>query len=121
MKSSHKKKKKIRLLEERKIRESKENNKAAEAKIAKLKANKDQPIKNEISNNREKVNKIVDSDNEEIKPLNKKTKKNIFTNSVKTENVKSICDKIKDCDIDIITELLIKKGKDKPFPNISSN
>ena len=112
---------KIRLLEERKIRESKENNKAAEAKIAKLKANKDQPIKNEISNNREKVNKIVDSDNEEIKPLNKNTKKNIFTNSVKTENVKSICDKIKDCDIDIITELLIKKGKDKPFPNISSN
>ena len=33
----------------------------------------------------------------------------------------SICDKIKDCDIDKITELLIKKGKDKPFPNISSN
>ena len=112
---------KIRLLEERKIRESEENNKEAEAKIAKLKANKDKPIKNEISNNRKKVNKIIDSDNEEIKPLNKNTKKNIFTNSVKTENVKSICDKIKDCDIDIITELLIKKGKDKPFPNISSN
>ena len=33
----------------------------------------------------------------------------------------SICDEIRDCDIDKIAETLIKKGRGKPFPNISSN
>ena len=32
-----------------------------------------------------------------------------------------MCDGVKNCDIDRIAEILIKKGKDKPFPNISSN
>ena len=41
--------------------------------------------------------------------------------TVKSRNIKSICNQINDCDIDKIAERLIKKGKDKPFPNISSN
>ena len=113
--------KKTKLLEERKIRKSEENNIVAAEKIAKLNEKKEKFKKNKVSNNRIKVNKIFDNIYEEKKPTDKDTKKNIFTNSTKSDNMKSICDKIKDCDIDKITELLIKKGKDKPFPNISSN
>ena len=106
---------KIRLLEERKIRENKEKN-----KTAKLKENNIKSIKNEIKNNRERVDKIVEIIPEEKKPK-KNTKKVSSINAVNSKNVKSICDEIKDCDIDKIAELLIKKGKDKPYPNIASN
>jgi hypothetical protein len=106
---------KIRLLEERKIRENKEKN-----KTVKLKENNIKSIKNEIKNNRERVDKIVEIIPEEKKPK-KNTKKVSSINAVNSKNVKSICDEIKDCDIDKIAELLIKKGKDKPYPNIASN
>ena len=106
---------KIRLLEERKIRENKEKN-----KTSKLKENNIKSIKNEIKNNRERVDKIVEIIPEEKKPK-KNTKKVSSINAVNSKNVKSICDEIKDCDIDKIAELLIKKGKDKPYPNIASN
>ena len=106
---------KIRLLEERKIRENKEKN-----KTAKLKENNIKSIKNEIKNNRERVDKIVEIIPEEKKPK-KNTKKDSSINAVNSKNVKSICDEMKDCDIDKIAELLIKKGKDKPYPNIASN
>jgi len=45
----------------------------------------------------------------------------VASNSIKTENTTSICNEIKDCDIDKIAELLIKKGRKKDFPNITSN
>ena len=105
---------KIKLLEERKIRESKEKNKLSEAKIAKLKE------KNETKNIRKQANKIANK-RPEKKTLAKNNVNNTSVNSDKSKNVKSICDKIQDCDIDKITELLIKKGKDKPFPDIASN
>ena len=112
---------KIRLLEERKIRKKEEKNKAKLAKIAKLKEKNQKPIKNEIINNREQVNKIVDKIHEDKKPLEQVTEKTVSIDSVKTENVKSICDEIKDCDIDKIAELLIKKGREKNFPDITLN
>ena len=105
---------KIKLLEERKIRESKEKNKLSEAKIAKLKE------KNETKNIRKQANKIANK-RPEKKTLAKNNVNNTSVNSDKSKNVKSICDKIQDCDIDKITELLIKKGKGKPFPDIASN
>ena len=106
---------KIKLLEERKIRETKEKNKLAEAKIAKLKE------KNETKNIRKQANKIINKRPEEKKTLAKNNVNNTSVNSDKSKNVKSICDKIQDCDIDKIIELLIKKGKDKPCPDIASN
>ena len=112
---------KIRLLEEQKIREKEEKNKAELAQIAKLKEKNQKPTKNEIINNGEQVNKIVDKIYEDKKPLEQVTEKTVSINSVKTENVKSICDEIKDCDIDKITELLIKKGREKNFPDITLN
>jgi len=51
----------------------------------------------------------------------KSLKENISIISVETIDMKSLCDEIKDCDIDKIAELLIKKGKNKPYPNVSSN
>ena len=33
----------------------------------------------------------------------------------------SICNEIKDCDIDKIADLLTKKGRKKDFPDITSN
>jgi hypothetical protein len=112
---------KIRLLEEQKIRDNEEKNKAGEEKIAKLKEKREKSIENKISNNREQVNKIVNMAPEKKKIPVKDTEKITSVNSVKSENMKSICVGIVDCDIDKITELLIKKGKDKPFPNITSN
>ena len=109
------------MLEERKIRKKEEKNKAKLAKIAKLKEKNQKPIKNEIINNREQVNKIVDKIHEDKKPLEQVTEKTVSIDSVKTENVKSICDQIKDCDIDKIAELLIKKGREKNFPDITLN
>jgi hypothetical protein len=47
--------------------------------------------------------------------------KNIQIDSVEAKNIKSLCAEIEDCNIDKIAEILIKKGKDKPFPNIASN
>ena len=40
---------------------------------------------------------------------------------IKSKNVKSLCNENEDCDIDKIAEKLIKKGRDKPFPSITSN
>ena len=107
---------KIRLLKERKVRENKEKN-----NTAKLKKNNIKSTKNEIKNNREQVDKVVDKIPEEKKPIIKNTKNVSSINAANSKNVKNICDEIKDCDIEKIAELLIKKGKDKPFPNIASN
>jgi len=107
---------KIRLLKERKVRENKEKN-----NTAKIKKNNIKSIKNEIKNNREQVDKVVDKIPEEKKPIIKNTKNVSSINAANSKNVKNICDEIKDCDIEKIAELLIKKGKDKPFPNIASN
>ena len=100
---------KKRLLEERKIKKAEEKNKK---KIANIKASnsrkqfKSSDVK--LSGKNKKNNKM---------PINKE----IVTETSVTKKTKSICNKIKDCDIDKIAEMLIKKGKDKPFPNIASN
>ena len=116
---------KTKLLKERKLKKIAEKKKTKKSdiinKISKIKKNDKKILKNEISNNRVSNDNIVDK----ISPLKKdnlikKTKKNISINTLKSENVKSICAEIKDCDIDKITELLTKKGQNKPFPNITS-
>ena len=51
--------------------------------------------------------------------IDKVNKINSFK-SIKSENQVDICNGIKNCDIDKIAELLIKKGKNKDFPDITS-
>jgi len=110
---------KIRMLEEQKIRENEERKQLELAKIKKL---KEKNIKKEISNKKELVNKIVKKPLATKKKTAVKSTNNTSINTVKSQNKKkSICDEIKDCDIDKIAELLEKKQKNKPFPNISSN
>ena len=108
---------KTRLLKEQEIREKEEKNTTELSKVAKLKEKNKKQIKNEISNNRDQIKKI----NEDKKPLEQVAKKYISVDSVENENTKSVCEGIKDCDIDKITELLINRGKEKPYPNITSN
>ena len=112
---------KIKLLEERKIQRNEEKNRSEAAKIPQVNKKSEKLKKNKISNNRQQVNKIANKTPVQKKPLVKVIKKNASINSSKSESMKSICDEIKDCDIDKITELLIKKGKKKPFPSITSN
>jgi len=108
-------------LEELKTREDKKKKNAQLTKIAKLKAIAEEQAQNEISNNREVKSKIVNNASENKQPIVKITEKTISEDTLEIKNTKSICDEIKDCDIDKITELLTEKGKDKPFPNMSSN
>ena len=116
---------KIRLLEERKIKEIKERNrKKQDTKTAKLTKSKDNTKKNavnEISNNHTEEKSISKNIVLQEKNRKKSLKENISIISVETIDMKSLCDEIKDCDIDKIAELLIKKGKNKPYPNVSSN
>jgi len=106
------------LKEQRKIKKERENRKLKEEKqMAKISQSKTKKKKNkEIEiNNREIVKKnVVD-----MKKNVKKDTTQIIINENK--DVKSLCDNIHDCDIDKITEILIKKGQDKSYPNITSN
>jgi hypothetical protein len=116
---------KIRLKQERKINEAREKDKFNEeiksAKTSKPKKNKITNI-SKINNNRVKEKNITNETLVNNVNNNKEVPyKNILIKTSKIKNVKNICDGIKNCDIDKITELLIKEGKSKPFPNISSN
>ena len=110
---------KIRLKNERNIKAENEKKQSKLAKITKSSEKINKRVQNEINNNRESGSKILDQTNDNKKPLVKAIKKNVSIDASKSKT-KSICDGIKDCDIDKIAELLIKKGKSKPFPNISS-
>jgi len=117
---------KIRRKEERKMKKIKEKVKAKEAKIT-AKTQKS-IFSNKLSVNNKKINIIDNSKNVvDKKKYQKKTdlvnatNKNTSIKSAGTNNALGVCREIKDCDIDKITELLIKREKDKPFPNITLN
>ena len=92
------------------------------AKISKSNQTEKVIVNNQIVNDRRPV-KIIKE--EKIKNTKSISEKSIYNekkeNSTKINNVKSICDEIKDCDINKIAEMLINKGKSKPFPDITSN
>jgi hypothetical protein len=116
---------KIRLKEERKIKKAEEKltKKQKNEAVKKEKAEKKQKkiIKKKVSKNSKQTNPVVD--NIKTKKINKKSvlTREIQIDTVENKNVHGLCDEIEDCDINKIAEMLIKKGKDKPFPNISSN
>ena len=106
---------KVKLKKKRKLERNKEKEKIKKEKqFTKLK-----------KINSKQKNKIgLNVKTKDIKPtINKaktSNKSNIFE-SVKSKKQTSLCDQMKDCDIDKIAELLIKKGREKNFPNIDSN
>ena len=102
------KEEKKRLIEERKIKEKEEK------RLAKLnKKNKEVKEVKEVIKKDNTQQKIVKSSNiEKIKKI---------TKNEEVEDANSICEIVTDCDIDKIAELLIKKGREKDFPDITAN
>ena len=93
------------------------------AKLAKLKIKKEKKINPTIKNypfkKKQKSNKAAKE--KQVRKNNTKQKKKIkvkFFESVLSEKQISICNGIKDCDIDKIEELLLKRNEDKNFPDI---
>ena len=108
----------------RKLKKIEEKNKIKEEKkLVKLnKANDKYIIKTNNSKNiKIEDNSVVKKFKKTLKKINSK---NLIDNSelksVKSTNQISICQKIDDCDIDKISDLLIKKGKEKDYPSITS-
>ena len=119
------KKEKKRLLTERKNKKIEEKNKALErkkiAKYSKSKS-KNKNLTTSKVDQKETTSLIYSKKtSDEKKSIVEISKSNISVNTDKIKNVKSICAEIKDCDINEIADLLIKKGKNKPYPNITYN
>ena len=117
---------KTRLKEERKMIKIEEKIKNKEAnKLVKLrkKNEKNQVLlnqKNNIENEKQlkKLEKIKKTKNTRLEDTN--IKKNKEIDIVKSKAQVSVCDAMPDCDIDKIAELLIKKGNEKAYPDITS-
>ena len=117
---------KTRLKEERKMIKIEEKIKNKEAnKLVKLRKNKEKNQvllnqKNNIENEKQlkKLEKIKKTKNTRLEDTN--IKKNKEIDIVKSKAQVSVCDAMPDCDIDKIAELLIKKGNEKAYPDITS-
>jgi hypothetical protein len=115
------------IKEQRKVKKSLEKKRIKEEK--KLIKTKKNPKTKEIINvvMKEKRDVLFQKSSESLSELpNQKDKTNLIGDkglfkSIKTGNQLSVCAEIKECDIDKISELLIKKGIEKDFPDISSN
>ena len=115
------------IKEQRKVKKSLEKKRIKEEK--KLIKTKKNPKTEEINNvvMKEKRDVLFQKSSESLSELpNQKDKTNLIGDkglfkSIKTGNQLSVCAEIKECDIDKISELLIKKGIEKDFPDISSN
>ena len=109
--------------EERRIKIDKKNKIKEEKKLAKLRIKNKKKV---TENNKTKVINEI-SRNAVKTPLGqknqiseKKLRDKVSFESVKTENQLNLCENLIDCDIDKIADLLIKKGKNKNFPDITS-
>ena len=116
----------LELKNERKIRKKQKQNdekkKKQLATISKSDQNKNQVIKSEILNDRVSTKKNLRKKiNKEVNIKEEETYMETTENITTIENAKSVCNEIKDCDINKIAEMLIEKGKLKPFPDITSN
>jgi len=114
--------KKKRLKQERKMKKIIEKQKIKEekklVKLKKIKKNKLIIFSDGTRNN--KIIKNTELSTVSKKPTNtEKDKKNIFFKSVRSKSQETLCDDIKNCDIDKIAEILSKKGMEKKFPDIS--
>ena len=115
------------IKEQRKVKKSLEKKRIKEEKkLIKTKKNpKTKEIKNVVMKEKRDVLFQKSSENLSELPI-QKDKTNLISDkglfkSIKTGNQLSVCAEIKECDIDKIGELLIKKGMEKKFPDISSN
>ena len=114
---------KRRLKEKRKAKKIEERNLLVKKKkIEKQKKNNEKGItlnkiltKNEVLDR----NKSIKKPNKNLPSTDNVVKEVIVINNIKTEKQVNLCAVVNNCDIDKITELLLKKGKEKEFPNIA--
>jgi len=133
IKNVNKKEARARLIGERKKLKEKRKKIKEENKLNKiLKKKRLKDEKKLVKLNKTNKNKLIklvepidkeNTKNETLKKFIKKNnKKNLENNEHKyTKSIGqiNICEEIKDCDIDKVTEILIKKGRIKSFPDIS--
>ena len=116
---------KLRLKKERKHKVIQEKLAAIEKKkLAKLKKIKNKKITNSVDTELVKEKPIlkISKKNTRAEIASKNTEiilKDEAFKSVELKSKQNSCNIIIDCDFDKITELLIKKGKDKDFPDIN--
>jgi hypothetical protein len=114
---------KRRLKEKRKAKKIEERNLLVKKKkIEKQKKNKEKGItlnkiltKNEVLDSKKSIKKPNENQPSTVNAV----KEVIVLNNIKTEKQVNLCAVVNNCDIDKITELLLKKGKEKEFPNIA--
>ena len=115
---------KANLKKERKRKKIEDKNRIKnEKKLAKLKK-KNKKIKESLNQNKtiEKIKLFNKSNTKTLatKTTKKMPKKNEPFQSTISKSYTNICEKIENCDIDKIAELLINEGKTKDFPDITS-
>jgi len=114
---------KRRLKEKRKAKKIEERNLLVKKKkIEKQKKNNEKGItlnkiltKNEVLDSKKSIKKPNENQPSTVNAV----KEVIVLNNIKTEKQVNLCAVVNNCDIDKITELLLKKGKEKEFPNIA--
>ena len=101
---------KIKIKEERKLKKVMKTKKTIDNNSV-----YDKSIKETVSTNTKKL------PTKKNNPVNKKVvNKNELLKSPKLQNQVSICEDLKDCDIEKISKLLIEKGRKKDFPDLAS-
>jgi len=131
---SDKKAKKLRLKAQKsKLKEERRKKKIEEKyrikeekKLVKLKKKKIKIQKNKITNKELQINEVTLNQTKISKSINKEPQTSEvmpnqpkISKSIKSTKKISICAEIKDCDIEKITDVLIKNGNKKDFPNIT--
>ena len=99
---------KIKELSKLDIKKKKEEIKKRKKKLAK-KNDKSKHEQIRQSNKKDKIKKTIDNNKTQIKTVNKSDK-----------NITDICTLIEKCSIDEISKYLVKQGKNKDFPNITT-
>ena len=114
---------KVKLKEKRKREKIDKKNQIIKQKnLAKLENktnNKSNIIIKDVLQKKKSITDTAKAFTEPKKEINKKKDKIDIYKKIKTTKQLSICAELLDCDIDKITELLIKNGREKDFPDMT--
>ncbi len=119
LESNSKEKKKIKIFKKKKTNKQIKRLSNAEVKKRKIEIKK----RKELIEKRNKDKKIIRESKLRTKENELKTNKILQQNNLinkKNKKITDICDVLKECTIDKISKYLVKKGKEKDFPDITT-
>ena len=119
LESNSKEKKKIKIFKKKKTNKQIKRLSNAEVKKRKIEIKK----RKELIEKRNKDKKIIRESKLRTKENELKTNKILQQNNLinkKNKKITDICDVLKECSIDEISKYLVKKGKEKDFPDITT-